>query len=96
MPKGYWIVHVSVNDAENYPKYMQATRPAMEKYGGNFVIRGGQSQLREGQSRDRHVVVEFESYQRAVECYESDDYAPALALRNAYADTDLIIAEGAE
>ncbi len=94
MPKGYWIVHVNVNDAENYPEYVAATAPAMEKYGGTFLVRGGTSQVREGQSRDRHVVVEFESLARAIECYESQEYAPALALRNKYADTDLLIVEG--
>ncbi|MFQ5626354.1 MAG: DUF1330 domain-containing protein [Methyloligellaceae bacterium] len=96
MPKGYWVVHISVNDAENYPSYVAATRPAMEKYGARFLVRGGEAQVREGQSRDRHVVVEFGSYEKAVQCYESEEYAPALALRNKYADTDLLIVEGAE
>ena len=96
MPKGYWIVHISVNDAENYPQYLTATAPAMEKYGARFLVRGGRSDLREGHSRDRHVVIEFESHARALECYESAEYAPALALRNKYADTDLLIVEGVE
>ena len=96
MPKGYWIVHVNVKDAENYPQHLAATAPAMEKYGGRFLVRGGSSQVREGQFRDRHVVVEFESYARAAECYDSAEYAPALELRNKYADTDLLIVEGAE
>ncbi|GBE42292.1 hypothetical protein BMS3Bbin10_00351 [bacterium BMS3Bbin10] len=96
MPKGYWIVHVSVNDMENYPEYVAATAPAMEKYGARFLVRGGAAEVREGQSRDRHVVIEFESYARALECYGSAEYAPALELRNKYADTDLLIVEGAE
>ena len=48
MSKGYWIVHISVNDAENYPQYLAATAPAMEKYGANFLVRGGKSETREG------------------------------------------------
>ncbi len=96
MPKGYWVVHVSVNDMENYPTYLEATKPAMEKHGAKFLVRGGDGQVREGEMNDRHVVIEFESYARAVECYESAEYAPALALRKQYAETDLLIVEGAD
>lgn len=96
MPKGYWVVHVSVNDMENYPTYVAATKPAMEKYGAKFLVRGGDGKVREGEMRPRHVVIEFESCARAVECYESAEYAPALALRKQYADTDLLIVEGAD
>ena len=33
MPKAYWIVHVSVHDAERYPEYLTAAIPVFEKYG---------------------------------------------------------------
>lgn len=94
MAKGYWVVHITVTEPDRYPDYVAAATPAIEKFGGRFLIRGGKAQLREGEVRTRNVVVEFESYERAVECYESDDYAPALALRQQYALSDLIIAEG--
>jgi len=28
MPKAYWIVRVSVRDAQRYPEYLAAARPA--------------------------------------------------------------------
>ena len=96
MPKGYWIVHVSVNDTENYPTYLEATKPAIEKYGAKFLVRGGEAQVREGEAKDRHVVIEFDSYEKAIECYDSPEYAPAKALRQQFADTDLVIVKGAE
>ena len=37
MPKGYWIAHVDVFNPERYPGYMQAARPAYEKYGANSL-----------------------------------------------------------
>jgi len=40
MPKAYWIVRVSVRDEERYPEYLAAARPAFEKYGANFIVRG--------------------------------------------------------
>ena len=33
MPKAYWIVRVSVRDADRYPDYLTAARPAFEKFG---------------------------------------------------------------
>lgn len=96
MAKGYWIAHITVTDEANYPKYVAATRDAFEKYGARFVVRGGRSQLREGEARQRHVVIEFDSYDAALACYESDEYAPALALRQQYAIADLVIVEGPE
>lgn len=96
MAKGYWVGHITVTEPDSYPDYVAKASAAIEKYGGRFLVRGGQAQLREGEVRTRNVVIEFESYERAIECYESDDYAPALALRQQYAMSDFVIAEGAE
>ena len=59
MPKAYWIVRVSVRQPERYPDYLAAARPAFEKFGAKFIVRGGPFELMEGQARDRNVVVEF-------------------------------------
>jgi uncharacterized protein (DUF1330 family) len=96
MPKGYWIVQVRVRDAENFPTYVEATRKALEKYGAKYLVRSTEGQVREGEMRPLNVAVEFESYARAVACYESEDYAPALAMRKQFADSDLLIVEGTE
>ena len=41
MPKGYWIAQVDVRDPERYKDYVAAAKPAFEKFGANFVARGG-------------------------------------------------------
>ncbi len=41
MPKAYWIVRVSVRQPESYPDYLAAARPAFEKFGAKFIVRGG-------------------------------------------------------
>ena len=96
MPKGYVIVHVTVNDAENYPKYAAAGLGVLEQYGGRLLVRGGKAEVREGKLRDRHIVIEFDSFDKAVDWYESKEYASALALRQQYAESDLVIVEGAD
>jgi len=94
MPKGYWIVHVDVTDADNYPKYLAQDALAFEKYDAKFHVRGGKCEGPEGPIRSRHVVIEFESYERAMECYNSPEYQAAVKLRQAYSDSEIVIAEG--
>lgn len=95
MAKGYWIGHIMVTQPEKYPEYAALAKPAVEKYGGRYLVRGGQAQLREGEARERHVVIEFDSYEKAVECYESEEYAQAMALRHKCSMADFVIVEGA-
>jgi uncharacterized protein (DUF1330 family) len=95
MPKAYWIVRVSVRQPERYPDYLAAARPAFEKFGAKFVVRGGPFELMEGQARDRNVVVEFADRETAMACYRSAEYQQAKAIRQQYADADFIIVEGA-
>jgi len=94
MPKGYWIVHITVKDADNYPQYIAADALAFEKYDARFLVRGGRYQPVEGPARERHVVIEFASYDLALDCYHSPEYQAAAKLRQAYADSEVLIVEG--
>jgi uncharacterized protein (DUF1330 family) len=96
MPKGYWIVRVSERNAERYPEYLAAARPVYEKFGAKFLVRGGRCDTVEGTARERNVVVEFKDYATALACYQSPEYQAAKAIRNAIADADFVIVEGAE
>ena len=46
----YVIAEVSINDPEQYKKYTAVTPGIIEKYGGKFVVRGGDVQTLEGVS----------------------------------------------
>lgn len=93
--RGYWIVRVSVKDASRYPEYLGAARPAFEKFGARFLVRGGRFEAMEGGARERNVVVEFDDYQTALACYRSAEYEAARAIRGTIAEADFIIVEGA-
>jgi uncharacterized protein (DUF1330 family) len=95
MAKGYWIVRVSVQNPERYPEYLAAAKLAFDKYGANFLVRGGEFEGREGNHRDRNVVVEFENLKTARACYESAEYRAARRIRQANAEADFLIIEGA-
>ena len=95
MAKAYWIVRVSVHQPAQYPAYLAAARPAFEKFGAKFIVRGGAFEQMEGQARERNVVVEFADLATATACYRSDEYQKAKAIRQANADADFIIIEAA-
>lgn len=94
MPKGYWIAHVDIADMDSYRRYIEANAAPFAEYGARFLVRGGPFQQREGQCRARTVVIEFDSYDQALACYDSPAYQAAKALRDPVATGDLIIIEG--
>lgn len=95
MSKAYWIVRVSVRDEARYPDYLAAAKPAFEKFGARFIVRGGAFEAMEGNARDRNVVVEFADRATATACYRSPEYDAAKAIRQKYAEADFIIIDGA-
>jgi uncharacterized protein (DUF1330 family) len=92
--KGYWIGHVDITDPEGYKPYMAANAMPFGRYGGRFLVRGGTREVVEGKVRGRTVLLEFPSYQAALDCYRSDGYQAAAALRKGKAELDLVIIEG--
>nr|WP_210257200.1 DUF1330 domain-containing protein [Chelativorans sp. ZYF759] len=85
---------VEVTDPDNYPKYIAANAAAFEKYGAKFLVRGGQREIFEGPAASRLVVIEFDSYQTALDCYHSPEYQAALKLRQQYSNAHFAIVEG--
>ena len=94
MAKGYWMGRVDVSDQEQYKLYIAANAVAFKKYGAKFLVRGGNFENPEGQSRSRNVVMEFPSYQAALDCWHSPEYQAAIALRGHISTVDLVIIEG--
>ena len=94
MAKGYWIAHVDVDDVEAYKEYIAANAAPCAEYGARFMVRGGQNRIMEGQSRARIVVLEFDSYETALACYNSPGYQAAKAIRDPVSTGDLVIVEG--
>lgn len=92
--KGYWIARLDVRDAERYKDYIAAAGPAYKAFGAQFKVRGGIFTEAEGKARSRNVVLEFNSYQDALDCYHSEQYGKARAIRQEIADGEVIIIEG--
>lgn len=96
MAKGYWIVRVDIVDVEQYKLYIAANAAAFKKFGARFLVRGGKYDAVEGASRARNAVIEFPTYEAAVECWHSPEYQAALKIRQPVSTADLVIVEGYE
>ncbi|MCZ7462661.1 DUF1330 domain-containing protein [Rhizobium rhizogenes] len=94
MAKGYWIARVDVHDNERYKDYVTTAKPAFERFGANFLARGGALTELEGKARGRNVVIEFPSVQHAIDCYNSPEYQAAAKIRQEVADAEMLIVEG--
>ena len=95
MPKGYIIGHITVNDPEAYKEYVEKDTPILLGLGGRFIIRGGQAEVPEGETLDRHVVIEFESYEKALAAYNDPEYQDVAKIRHRTATSTIIVVEGA-
>ncbi len=95
MPKGYIIGHITVTDAEGYPEYVRRDTPILESHGASFIVRGGQSQVMEGETGERHVVIEFPSYEAALKAYHDPEYQEVAEIRRRCAESTIIVVEGA-
>ena len=94
MAKGYWIARVDVHNEEGYKPYVAANPAIFQKFGGRFIVRGGKFTAVEGQSRSRNVVIEFDSYEKALACYNSPEYQANIKVRQPYSIAELIVIEG--
>lgn len=94
MKKGYWMIRVDVSDLEAFKKYAESNAEALKKFGAKFLARAGAFTAVEGSTRSRNTIVEFPSYQAALDCWNSPEYQSARSLRLDAATIDLIIVEG--
>ena len=76
--KAYWVcVYEKIDNVEKLKEYSVKARPAVEKFSGKFLVRGGKNRTNDGIESPRTVVVEFPDYSIAVECYDSPEYQKA-------------------
>lgn len=94
MAKGYWIARMDVKDAERYKDYVSGAAKAFGRYNMRFLVRGGAVHPMEGEARARNVVIEFDSVEDALACYNDPDYKLAAEIRQSVAEGELVIVEG--
>ena len=91
----YTMAHVEVTDADSYGKYAALAGPAVAKYGGEFLVRGGASEVIEGTAKSRHVIIKWADMETAKKFYYSPEYQEALSHAVGASERDYLFVEGA-
>ena len=94
MAKGYWVANVDVTYMNGYKAYVAENAVPFRKHNAKFLTRGGNSEAVEGKLRSRVVVIEFPSYDAALNCYRSPEYQKAKALRMGKGVAEIVVLEG--
>ncbi len=91
----YIVVQVNVEDAAKYEEYKKHVPATIEAYGGRFLVRGGETEVLEGDwNPGRFVILEFDSVERAKEWWSSEEYRGPKELRQQASKANLIVAAG--
>jgi uncharacterized protein (DUF1330 family) len=92
---GYLIANIDVKDAAKFEEYRQKVVPVIEKFGGRYLVRGGELRRLEGNlPLNRLVILEFPTIDAAQKFYDSAEYAPILKLRLDSTRSEVVLAEG--
>jgi len=95
MAKGYLVVcYREIRDKEKLKKYIELAPDAMVPRGANILVRGGRVAAFEDGLAERTVLVEFPSFEEALEAYNSSEYKAAVAALGDGAVRDFRIVEG--
>ena len=95
MKKGYWIsLYFKIENQENLKKYAETVTPIIKSFGGKPLIRGGQHKTYEGDDFIRTVVWEFPSYEKAIECHNSEEYQAGWSLAKNTTKRHMQVVEG--
>jgi uncharacterized protein (DUF1330 family) len=90
MSKGYWLaIYRAIHDEDQLAAYAKKATSAIAAGGGTFLSRGMPVEMLEGSQATRTVLIEFPSAQAAIDTYNSDAYADALATLGDAADRDI-------
>ncbi len=93
--KAYILVQVEVSNPSQYAEYTKLSPGIIAKFGGRFIVRGGRTETFEGApATGRLVVVEFPSFERAQQFYNSAEYQAAKKVRSGAATAQFILVEG--
>ena len=92
----YLIVDTLLSDPDLYEQYKLKARPLIEKFGGEYLARGGRMSLRETDlwSPSRLVLVRFPDVETANRCFDSVEYQQILPISKKSARRTAVILEG--
>ena len=92
----YIIVDMKITDPEQYKQYIAAAPAAVAAAGGEYLVRGGRTDVLEGDWQPvRVAMLRFPSFEQAKAFYDGELYRAARAKREGTTEFfNMILAEG--
>jgi uncharacterized protein (DUF1330 family) len=95
MPKGYWVTcYRSISDTDKLAAYAKLAPLAIAPFGGRYLARGTAAAAFEAGQKERIVMSEFPSVEKAIAAYQCPAYQAALKALGNGAVRDIRIVEG--
>ena len=89
------IVDIEVTDPVRYEEYKRLASASIEAHGGRYLVRGGASEVLDGDWTPRRMVVlQFDSVEQAKGWRSSSEYAEAKKVRESCARSNMVVVEG--
>ncbi len=91
----YIIAHMRISNPVQYEQYKKLAKVASEKYGGEYLARGGELEVLEGDWQPpRVVIIKYPNMARARAFYDSPEYVEARKAREGAAVMSMVLVEG--
>lgn len=91
----YIIGRIDIRDREAFGNYMLHTPRVLNRFGGRFIVRGGETEMLEGPEETRRlVVIEFPSMDHASRFFGSEEYQETKKLREGGGDAQFVLVNG--
>ena len=96
MPCAYIIVDMKISDPEQYQQYIAEAPAAVQAFGGEYLVRGGQHLVLEGGWQPtRMAMLRFPSLDAARAFYDAELYRAARAKRAGATEFfNMVVVEG--
>jgi uncharacterized protein (DUF1330 family) len=93
--KAYVIFDVDIRDPKQYQEFMSGVKPALEKVGAKYLVRGGAHKVYEGDWEPRRLVLlELPSVEAWEEFYNGETYQGLKSIRDACSSARLVSVVG--
>lgn len=91
----YYVAEFQPTDREAIKPYSAQVEATFVPYGGRFIVRGGEPDIKEGfGAQGRLVIIEFDSLKRAQDWYNSAEYQKIIPIRHRAGNSRTYIVEG--
>jgi len=95
LPSAYILANVNVKDPAAYEEYKRLSTIAMKAHGAEVCVRGGKTEVLEGDwTPDRVVLLKFPSVEAAKAFNDSPEYSAARKARQGIAVMRMVLIEG--